>query len=133
MKEALSQQDKFDEFVIDDADDCILNHGTDLVGPFESPTLRCFTQLLRKKTFLITSATDFVFYDAMNRLGYLKKGKNDYSDVMNLGYKSSLPSRVKYWTFKNKLDIKDCMVKRVIERGGGTIVIFESMWMLKRF
>lgn len=69
----------------------------------------------------------------MNRLGYLKKGKNDYSDVMNLGYKSSLPSRVKYWTFKNKLDIKDCMVKRVIERGGGTIVIFESMWMLKRF
>lgn len=71
MQQALQNIDKFEQFIIDDADDCILNHGTykDL-SRIDSP-LRIFYHLFAKKTIMITSSKDKTFLNAMKDLGYL--------------------------------------------------------------
>ena len=128
MKEALEKEDQFDSFVIDDAEDCILNHGIDLVDQDGIPKLRCFTQLLKKKTFLITSSTDSTFLKAMHDLNYIEKNPRNFDEVMEIsGYIRPNMAEFKFQTFANKLEVTDCIAKDIVVVGGGVIVICESM------
>lgn len=71
MKEALQKIDQFDQFIIDDADECIINHGTYLDISRIDSRLQVFYHLFAKKTIMITSRKDKTFLNAMKDLGYL--------------------------------------------------------------
>ena len=105
MAEALMQQDKFDEFVIDDAEDCILNHGIYKDESFESSHLKCFYQIMdKKKTVLITSSIDNSLEKAIKDLGYIHKD-DDILDFSKLSLYESGKLNIQIKSFPQSNDV----------------------------
>ena len=105
MAEALMQQDKFDEFVIDDAEVCILNHGTYKDESFETSHLKCFYQILdKKKTFLITSSIDNSFEKVIKDLGYIHKD-DDILDFTTLPLYNAGKLNIQIESFEKSTDV----------------------------
>ena len=86
MQQALQRQDEFNSFVFDDAEICIMNHGTfkDRQDP-RSPLLY-FDQILNhKQSYLITSSSDNKFYKVLEELYQINVNDNQaYMQIPHL-------------------------------------------------
>ena len=132
MAEALQQQDQFDEFVIDDAEVCILNHGTYKDLNDNTPPLKCFYQILDKKqTFLITSSEDEKFIKVLVDLKFVGKDEitSSYNGVFVTPYKQA---KINHEIFEDHDQLFDRFKKQVITAQGYAIVICKSSHTLAR-
>ena len=124
MEEALASKIDFYNYIFDDAEDCILNHGIHLDS--DTNKLFGFWKLLqRNRSFLITSTEDKGFYKALNELKFLSSDYFDYTFVFKKVYPRREEKQQNFISLKTEA-AKEKMIDKICEDLGHPKIIVSN-------